>query len=75
MSVATLEAGAPHGVVDLDGRLSAWLSEHAVHAVLVRPDFYVFGSAATAEELPALLNDLRTKLHLVSTPASSGALA
>jgi 2-polyprenyl-6-methoxyphenol hydroxylase-like FAD-dependent oxidoreductase len=73
--VATLEAHAPQGVVDLDGRLSAWLSEHGAHAVLVRPDFYVFGSAATAEELPALLDDLRTKLYLVSTPPSSGALA
>jgi len=75
MSVATLESDAPQGVVDLDGRLRAWLSEHGVHAVLVRPDFYVFGSAAKAEELPALLDDLRTTLHLVSTPASSGALA
>jgi 2-polyprenyl-6-methoxyphenol hydroxylase-like FAD-dependent oxidoreductase len=75
MSAASLEADAPEGVVDLDGRLSGWLSEHGVHTVLVRPDFYVFGSAAAAEELPALLDDLRTKLHLVSTPASSGALA
>ena len=75
ITVASLDADAPQGVRDLDGRLSAWLSEYAVHAVLVRPDFYVFGSAASQAELPALLDDLRSRLHLTSTPASSGALA
>jgi 2-polyprenyl-6-methoxyphenol hydroxylase-like FAD-dependent oxidoreductase len=74
MTVATLDTDAPHGVRDLDGRLTAWLSQHGVHAVLVRPDFYVFGSAPTAEDLPALLDDLRSQLYLTSTPASSGAL-
>ena len=74
-AVASLDAGAPHGVRDLDGRLSAWLSDHAVHAVLVRPDFYVFGSAATAEELPALLADLRAQLQMTPTLAPSGALS
>ena len=74
MTVATLDTDAPHGVHDLDGRLTAWLSGHGVHAVLVRPDFYVFGSAPTAEELPTLLDDLRSQLYLTSTPATSGAL-
>ncbi len=74
MTVATLDTAAPHGVHDLDGRLTAWLAGHGVHAVLVRPDFYVFGSAPTAEELPTLLDDLRSQLYLTSTPATSGAL-
>ncbi len=74
MTVASLDADAPHGVSDMDGRLTAWLSEHGTHAVLVRPDFYVFGSASSAEQLPALLDDLRSQLHLTSTPATAGAL-
>jgi 2-polyprenyl-6-methoxyphenol hydroxylase-like FAD-dependent oxidoreductase len=64
MSVATLDADAPQGVRDLDGRLTGWLSEHQAHAVLVRPDFYAFGSVPAAEGLPALLEDLRSQLHL-----------
>ena len=75
VTVASLDPDAPHGVRDLDGRLTAWLDEHGAHAVLVRPDFYVFGSAASPAELPALLDDLRSQLALSSTPTSSGALA
>jgi 2-polyprenyl-6-methoxyphenol hydroxylase-like FAD-dependent oxidoreductase len=74
VAVASLDPAAPHGVSDCDGRLTAWLSEHNAHAVLVRPDFYVFGGAASPEGLPALLDDLRTQLHITSTPATSGAL-
>jgi 2-polyprenyl-6-methoxyphenol hydroxylase-like FAD-dependent oxidoreductase len=73
--VASLDPETPDGVRDVDGRLTAWLSEHGVYAVLVRPDFYVFGSARSAEELPALLDDLRSQLSMNSTPAASGALA
>jgi len=75
MSVATLDADAPEGVRDLDGRLTGWLSQHQTHAVIVRPDFYVFGSVPAADELPALLDDLSSQLHLTSTPTGSGALA
>jgi hypothetical protein len=73
MTVASLDPQPPHGVVDLDGRLTAWLSEHNRQAVLVRPDFYVFGSAATTSEVPALLQDLASKLSLTSL--TSGAFA
>ncbi len=74
MRIASLDADAPDGVRDLDGRLTAWLSEHGAYAVLVRPDFYVFGSASSAEQLPALLDALRSQLHLTSTPTTAGAL-
>jgi 2-polyprenyl-6-methoxyphenol hydroxylase-like FAD-dependent oxidoreductase len=75
MNVASLDAAAPSGVHDLDGRLTAWLTEHDAHAVLVRPDFYVFGSCPSAGELPELLDDLRSQLQLTYTTATAGALA
>jgi 2-polyprenyl-6-methoxyphenol hydroxylase-like FAD-dependent oxidoreductase len=75
VTVASLDPDVPYGVRDVDGRLTAWLSEHEAHAVLVRPDFYVFGSVRAADQLPALLDDLRSRLHLMSIPANSGALA
>jgi 3-(3-hydroxy-phenyl)propionate hydroxylase len=67
MAVASLEPGAPHGVRDVDGRLTAWLQDHDAYAVVVRPDFYVFGSVASPEGLGALLEDLRSRLHIDST--------
>jgi 2-polyprenyl-6-methoxyphenol hydroxylase-like FAD-dependent oxidoreductase len=48
---------------DLDGRLTAWLEEHGVEAVLVRPDRHVFGAVATLDSLPTLVDDLRAQLH------------
>jgi 2-polyprenyl-6-methoxyphenol hydroxylase-like FAD-dependent oxidoreductase len=74
MTIASLDAEAPDGVRDVDGRLTAWLSEHGSYAVLVRPDFYVFGSASSPEQLPLLLDDLRSQLHLTPTPATAGAI-
>ena len=35
---------------------------------LVRPDFYVFGSVASREELPTLVGDLRAQLALQTKP-------
>jgi 2-polyprenyl-6-methoxyphenol hydroxylase-like FAD-dependent oxidoreductase len=74
MSVASLDPAAPGGLRDLDGRLTAWLTDHQAHAVLIRPDFYVFGSCPSAGELPELLDDLRTQLQLTYTPTTEGAL-
>ncbi|MGO9975743.1 MAG: bifunctional 3-(3-hydroxy-phenyl)propionate/3-hydroxycinnamic acid hydroxylase [Solirubrobacteraceae bacterium] len=74
MTVASLDSALPLGIRDLDGRLTTWLTEHGVYAVLVRPDFYVFGSSPSREELAELLQDLRSQLQLISTPATAGAL-
>ncbi|MFD2419715.1 bifunctional 3-(3-hydroxy-phenyl)propionate/3-hydroxycinnamic acid hydroxylase [Amycolatopsis pigmentata] len=57
-----LDPDHPDGYTDLDGRLTAWLDETGSEAVLVRPDFYVFGRASTAADTPALLADLRDQL-------------
>ena len=73
MAVASLDPAAPQGVRDADGRLTRWLAEQGAHAVLVRPDFYVFGSASSPSELPELLGDLRAQLQMTPTLAPSGA--
>jgi 2-polyprenyl-6-methoxyphenol hydroxylase-like FAD-dependent oxidoreductase len=61
---ASLGAG---GLEDLDGRLTAWLTEANVEAVVVRPDFYVFGACADPAGVPGLVRALRTAL---SEPSS-----
>jgi 2-polyprenyl-6-methoxyphenol hydroxylase-like FAD-dependent oxidoreductase len=67
-TVASLDRDAPNGIADADGRLTDWLGHHGAHAVLVRPDFYVFGSVASRDELPALVSDLRSQLALQTKP-------
>ncbi|MGO9899117.1 MAG: bifunctional 3-(3-hydroxy-phenyl)propionate/3-hydroxycinnamic acid hydroxylase [Solirubrobacteraceae bacterium] len=77
MTVASLDPASPKGVRDVDGRLTDWLGENFVQAVLVRPDFYVFGSVASAADLPALLEDLRSQLHVqgaAAMPATNGVI-
>jgi 2-polyprenyl-6-methoxyphenol hydroxylase-like FAD-dependent oxidoreductase len=52
---------------DLDGRLTGWLDEHGVSAVLIRPDGYVFGAVEATEDLPELLAQLRAHLSITDT--------
>ncbi|GKQ39955.1 FAD-dependent monooxygenase [Streptomyces sp. A012304] len=50
-------------VVDTTGAYAAWLAQLDAVAVLIRPDFYVYGTAADAEDLTALLHHLDDALH------------
>ena len=59
-------ADGTEAVTDVDGRYQQWLDAVGYEAVVIRPDFYVFGGAASADELPALLDELFGQLGLVS---------
>ena len=57
---------------DLDGTYADWFAAHGVVAALQRPDFHLFGSAATAADVAPLVDALRTMLadpthHLTPT--------
>ena len=52
-------------VHDLDGTYGAWLDARAAQAVLVRPDFYVYGVAKSATELALLRDALRSQLSAI----------
>jgi 3-(3-hydroxy-phenyl)propionate hydroxylase len=47
---------------DADGTYAAFFDQHGVEALLVRPDFVIFGSAMSFDELPGLVEELRTQL-------------
>ncbi len=62
-------AAAAHGtqdVIDVDGRYQQWLDAVGYEAVVIRPDFYVFGGVASAADLPALLDELFAAVDLTA---------
>lgn len=50
------------GVQDIDGAYRTYMDGLGAKALIVRPDFYIFAAAASLEEVPALLDDLREQL-------------
>ncbi|MDB5576030.1 MAG: hypothetical protein JWR80_1206 [Bradyrhizobium sp.] len=68
LDVRILEVGgqSADAIEDLDGVYGDYLVKAGVQAVLVRPDFYIFGAAETAASIDALLVDLAAQLGLVS---------
>lgn len=50
---------------DVDGFYLPYMRDAGHEVMIVRPDYYFFGTAGTAAQLPALLEELVTKLSLV----------
>jgi len=53
---------AAGGFVDLDGKYAAYMDAHGIRAMLVRPDFYLYGGAADAAQIPDLVDGLAAGL-------------
>lgn len=64
---------APGELEDVDGVLSDWLKEHEARGAVIRPDRYVFGTAASDAETAVLLDQLFDKLHLAGQAAGAPA--
>lgn len=45
-------------VADVQGQILPFMAQHGVKAMLVRPDFYLFGGAANSDELETLVQEL-----------------
>ena len=50
-------------VEDIEGRYGRWLAECGAVAVLERPDFAIYGSASTEQDVAALVAGLRAQLE------------
>ena len=56
------EGEGENDVRDLDGRLDDFLTAQGWAAMIVRPDYYIYGGAASQSGLPALVDDLLADL-------------
>lgn len=65
-------SGAASGageVVDVEGTIGDWLHRIGARYVLIRPDFYVALTAATADQLQARFAKVMRSLHLTASQA------
>jgi 2-polyprenyl-6-methoxyphenol hydroxylase-like FAD-dependent oxidoreductase len=69
---AAFHLGDGSALRDVDGTYANWLKGHDAAVVLVRPDYYVFGSGVTAADADRLVLDLGRKLGLTPAPADAG---
>ncbi len=59
---ATLVNVGATGSREAAGRISAFMNDANTRSILVRPDFYIFGSSTSEEETLALFEELETAL-------------
>lgn len=62
LGVQYLAFDGASGIRDLDGRMVSFMKDRGWSAMIVRPDFYVYGGAAQGEDVNALLGDLMEDL-------------
>lgn len=54
---------------DVSGRYDTFFKSHRAAAIIVRPDYYIYGAAHTLDELPALVAGLKVELGLEANSA------
>jgi len=62
-------APAVDAIVDVDGSYFAYFAKHSIAAIIVRPDFNVFGACAALQDLPSLTDELQ---YLLTHGGASG---
>lgn len=58
--------------VDIDGKYKEYFNQTGLEALVVRPDFYLFGGTAQLAELPTLVEDLSKQLEKYLNTATAG---
>ena len=58
-------------VEDVEGRYGQWFADHGVAGVLERPDFAIYGTAATHHEIAELVRGLRNQLDALAEAAKT----
>ncbi|MEO7242196.1 MAG: bifunctional 3-(3-hydroxy-phenyl)propionate/3-hydroxycinnamic acid hydroxylase [Variovorax sp.] len=56
-------AESDDALLDLDDKFLPYMRQHGIEAMLVRPDYYLYGAAPQANGVNALVDDLRADLE------------
>jgi 3-(3-hydroxy-phenyl)propionate hydroxylase len=62
LHVTEIDLSKP-GAQETQGVVRNWLQQRNCHAALVRPDHYVFGTAADSSQLTQLIAELKSTLN------------
>jgi len=65
------EAESTGVLEDVDGTYAAWFAAQSCSVAVIRPDWYVYGTARDGRELVGLLDLLAQSLHLQEVRASA----
>ncbi|PAE40322.1 hypothetical protein [Bacillus sp. 7884-1] len=57
--------------VDVDGKYKQYFKDTGLEAVVVRPDFYLFGGTESLAELPILVENLSKQFSRFMIPATA----
>ncbi len=68
--VALAPDSGPDEIVDATGAYTAWLQDLGAVAVLVRPDFAVYGTASSPDDITDLVDRYQQALHDGAAPLS-----
>lgn len=75
--LAREEGAQADALIDVDGKFLPYMQARGIDTMLVRPDFYLYGSVEQASEVNALVDDLAADLerHGVAIPAPTAQAA
>ena len=68
VQIGDAHADTPGVAADLTGAYRQYFDSRSLEAIVVRPDFYVFGGAETPTDLPAVVAALMAKFPLKGSP-------
>lgn len=60
--IVAADANTPGAAQDLDGKFLPYMARHGIEAMLVRPDYYLYGAVSKADDVSDLVDDLAADL-------------
>jgi 3-(3-hydroxy-phenyl)propionate hydroxylase/flavoprotein hydroxylase len=58
IELSSVKKANDHTVIDIDGKYQKYFNRTGLEAVIVRPDYYLFGGIGSLDELPLIVDDL-----------------
>jgi 3-(3-hydroxy-phenyl)propionate hydroxylase/flavoprotein hydroxylase len=72
IELSPVQKGNDNTAVDIDGKYEQYFNRTGLKAVIVRPDYYLFGGTASLAELPLIVDDLMKQMgKFMNTTAAS----